>query len=199
VGTYVEFWACPPEGPLAQIAASAGDFAAWYVGDFAEDGDPRVLGLIRAMVEHGPAALAGLAPEFDAVVDQLVGEFYGFYCDHSGGLRLRGVNTSMLRVWRYRLLHAEMGGGLAPAVSELWGYIDMGRPVAPPGRVRGYVSDDDASWVAWWSLAEVELLQGGLPGRGWVGSEETEGVLDAVHDALEFAARERCGLVVTAF
>lgn len=105
----------------------------------------------------------------------------------------------MLRVWRYRLLHAEMSGGLAPAVSELWGCIYMGRPVAPPGRVRGYVSDDDASWVAWWSLAEVELLQGGLPGRGFVGAEETEGVLDAAHDALEFAVRERCGLVVTAF
>lgn len=199
MGTYVEYIACPPEGPLAQIAASIVDFAAWYVEDFAEDGDPEVLALITAMKDHGPAALAHLPPELDAVLDRLVAEFYGFYCDCSLGPRLREVETSMLRVHRYRLMHEELGGTLEPAVSDLWRYIYTGRPVAPPDRARGYISDDDASWVAWWSLAEIQALRRGLPPRGFVGSTETDQVIDAVHDALEFAAQEQCGLVVTAF
>lgn len=199
MGTYVEYFACPPAGPLAQIAASVEGFAAWYGDDFAGDGDPRILELITAVNDHGPAALAHLPPELDAVVDGLVGEFYGFYCDSSRGPRLPVVKTSMLRVHRYRLLHEEIGGMLDPAVSGLLRYVYTGRPVAPRDRTRAYISSDGASWVGWWSLAEIRSLRGGLPARGLVGSEETLHVLDAVHDALEFADREQCGLVVTAF
>ena len=199
MGTYVEFIACPPEGPLGQIVTMIAGFAAWYVTDFAEDGDTQVLGLITAVKEHGVAAFTGLRPDDHAVVDKLVAEFYGFYCDHPRRQQLRKVETSMLRMARYRWLHEEMEGMLTPEVSSLWAYIYVGRPFAPPNRTAGYISDDDASWVSWWSLDEVWLLRRGLPPRNFAGSEDTRDVLHAAHTALEFAEREACGLVVTAF
>ncbi len=199
MGTYVEYILCPPEGPLSQIEAAIHGFADWYVGDFAEDADPQVLALITAIKDHGTITLADLAPERDATLDRLVGEFYGHYCDCAGEPRVPEVHTSMLRVQRYHQLHEEMAAMLAPAVSDLWRYIYSGRPVAPANRTRPYISDDGASWVAWWSLTEIRALRAGLPAPDFVGSDYTEFVLPAVQEALAQADQLRCGLVVTAF
>lgn len=200
MGTYVAFIRCPPDGPLAQIVTHIEGYRAYYVGVFAADGDPAVLELIDAVAERGVDALTGLTPTSYPVVDRWVSEFYGFYCDSSAAPPLPTVKTSMLHLRRYRQLHEEIAGQLTAEVSALWRYIYIGRPVAPASRAVDYISDDDASWVAWWSLAEVRLLRQSLPSSAAFGQEDmTEAVLAAMHVALKAAEDSGCGLVVTAF
>jgi hypothetical protein len=190
---------CPPEGPLRQIVACADRFCSWYAEFFADEADAAVLELLAAATQQGPEAFLTVAPSSFATVDKLVADFYGFYCEHAEGVTVPGhISCPVLRVQQYMQLRKEIGALLTPDVSELWQFIYEGRPVAPPCRRNGYVSDDIASWVSWWSLDEVHVLSRGLP-QEFGGSVFAGEVLNAVHTALDVARREKCGLVVTAF
>lgn len=97
-----------------------------------------------------------------------------------------------------RLLHNDFAGFVSERCATLWSYIYRGRPFAPPGTTREYVSDDDNSWVSWWSLEEVKYLCRNLPSAVF-GSDETEGVMECVRCALNHAESLQSGLVITAF
>lgn len=188
MGTRVEFWPCLASGPVEGLVKSAPAFRDWYASEYAES-CAKVLKLAEDLTQHSSRAFAKCAPE---TTDRLVAEFYGFFAKDTT------LPVPMLNLQHYlHVVDAMEADAPSSEVRKLVAFIPTGRPVAPEDRHTPYLSDDNASWVSWWTHAEVLLLRAELP-RHLANRLNHEG-LDVIHEALDLAHVSQTGLVITVF
>ena len=207
MGCYVEFWHGPPDGIASHLVGGPlAEFEAWcdeVIREFPGEIDPRVVELLRRVRTGGVEHLRAKSASEAEVVDRLVDEFYGSYCDRGAGAeRLESACESMINVWHYESARPALHrAGVSPEVLRLWDYLVAGRALLRDPVELPYVSEDEWFCVGYWTADEVIVLDGALRGiEPWPGDAEAEWAavaLDAARAALAGALARQSGLIIT--
>ena len=137
------------------------------------------------------------APREAKVVDRMVADFYGYYCDTVARAEVESIEGPNLYVRRYARLVDWVAEALGSAGSELWNHLLNGRGIWRGGNDVAFDDAGDAYFVGYVTLAECEALAPSMARASPPAGGEVEAYA-YVARAIQIGAIEGHGLILEA-